>query len=268
MCVEYRYTYECPTKHCANRSLYCTQNVFCIDGDCTKTTPTKNDDFGKDAAELAAAAKAAEDAAKQKQAGGEIRLFSGHKEECSYTVAGINNCCDEKGWAHGILGCSDHQKKLADDYKHYLVTYIGEYCHNKPLGVCITKHKVYCVFNSKMARIIQDYGRDQIGKSYGHDSDADCSGYTIDQFQKLNFNVMDFVNPRYMYRDGKPNKAAGIAGDMHENNPDAKAWSDAINRRMHDDIDHKRPTPDKRNYAIKNQKNALLNAILEQEGQR
>lgn len=243
-CVKYDYTYECPTQKCTDHSLYCTNNVFCIDGKCTTPKPTQNKDFGQSASELAAVAKAAGDAAAQYKAGQTIRLFSGHKQECSYTVAGINNCCDESGWAHGILGCTDQQKKLANDYKHYLVTYVGDYCHNRVLGVCITKHKVYCVYDSKMARIIEEYGRDQIGKTYGDPEEASCDGMTLDEFQRLNFNVMDFIDPNYMYPGGAPNHAAGIAGDMSMHSPGQGDWKKAIDDRIKQDIDNNRPSAD------------------------
>ena len=55
-CVEYLYTYECPTKVCDGTSLYCGKDIFCIDGDCTNKKPTQNKNFGQDASALASVA--------------------------------------------------------------------------------------------------------------------------------------------------------------------------------------------------------------------
>lgn len=248
-CVKYQYTYECPSKVCKTHSIYCANDVFCIDGHCAKQTPTQNQDFGQSTAELAAAAKAAQDAADQKQAGGIITLFAGHKAECSYDVLGAEDCCKDSGWGNdaGLLNCSDDEKKLGKDKEHYLTSYVGTYCHNKILGQCVTKHKVYCVFDSKMARITQDYGRSQLGKSYGDPQNADCSGFSMDEFQKINFNVIDFVDPIYIYPGGGPNQAAGIAGDMSVDAPSSSDMANEINKRINDDIHNNTPSSDKSN---------------------
>ncbi|MDA7742523.1 conjugal transfer protein TraN [Francisellaceae bacterium] len=260
-CSQYQDTYSCPVKKCAMQ-LVCAKDVFCIDGDCVKKTPTKNTHFGQDASELAAAAAAAKDFNKQDQ----VSLFNGQRMDCSVAALGFNDCCDDSGWGKNIhLGsCSDAEKKLGDDKEKYLVTYVGEYCsHRLPVvGTCTAHKRVYCDYSSRMARIVNDYGRSQIGKSYGSAENADCSGFTIDQFQKLDFNTIDFIDPIYIYNNFRSpkeaNKKAGIAGDMNVNSPSQGAMNDEINKRIHDDLDHQASSSPALNSSIKRLKSEII----------
>ena len=69
---------------------------------------------------------------------------------------------------------------------------VGSYCSHKVLGSCITKKESYCCFNSKLARIIHQQGRPQIGRTWGDEKSPDCSGFTLDQIGRLNFDRMNF----------------------------------------------------------------------------
>lgn len=70
--------------------------------------------------------------------------------------------------------------------------YGGSYCSANFLGSCVTTRQNYCCFNSKLALIIQEQGRPQIGKPWGSPQALDCSGYTIPQLGTLDFSKMDF----------------------------------------------------------------------------
>ena len=51
----------------------------------------------------------------------------------------------------------------------------------------------YCVFDNKLARIIQYQGRSgQLGIGFGGASSPDCRGITVDELQKIDFNAMDY----------------------------------------------------------------------------
>lgn len=263
LCVEYNYTYECPKQVCDGVNLYCGNNIFCIDGDCATQTPTQNKDFGQDVSELAAVTGAIDDF----NANDHVNMFSGQAKECSVDAAGFKDCCQDSGWGTniGLAQCSDDEKQLGEDKKHYLVSYIGEYCHNKVLGVCTSYHKVYCVWDNTMARITQDYGRPQIGLTMGSPESPNCSGFTIDQFAELDFNAMNFVDPIYIYPYGSPNQAAGLAGDMSVNSPSDDEMSDAITQRIEDDINNNTPTPSTSDdQALAQSQHRLQQAVMAQ----
>src|SRR3546814_1881297 len=69
---------------------------------------------------------------------------------------------------------------------------IGSYCSKSFLGVCSTKRKAYCCFESKLTRIIQEQGRPQINKPWGKPKEEQCAGFTIDEFSRLDMSQMDF----------------------------------------------------------------------------
>jgi conjugal transfer mating pair stabilization protein TraN len=264
-CVKLSRTYECPTKQCDDHTLYCAQHVFCSDGKCVKQTPTQNKDFGGAASELAGAANAAKEAVPQQNNGQSINVFTGQHQECSIALLNYQDCCKDSGWGKntGLAKCSDSEKKLGSDKEHYLTTYVGSYCAHRTLTVCTSTHKVYCVYTSKLARIIADYGRAQLHKSYGGAEHADCSGFTMEEFQKLNFNLMDFVDPIYIYPNGSHNTSAGVANDQSISGPSANDMANSINKQIQNDINNHSAGPGQ----VPNL-NALANAVRKQvEGQ-
>ena len=52
---------------------------------------------------------------------------------------------------------------------------------------CIERSESYCCFNSRLARIIQEEGRKQTGKSWGSAKNPDCSGFTFRRVRNIGF---------------------------------------------------------------------------------
>ena len=72
-----------------------------------------------------------------------------------------------------------------------LCVHAGSYCSSKFLGTCLTKKESYCCFNSRLARIVNQQGRAQLGRGYGDAKSPDCSGITVEELQRLDFSRMD-----------------------------------------------------------------------------
>ena len=200
-CVVQEATYQCPKQKCEPMKIPCTKNLFCLDGNCATTSPTKNNNFDQAVAYLAAAAEAAKEVAKQNRE--HPVIFAGRAMECSENViSGVTkDCCgiSPSGFLEGkILKCDDEEKELAKRKEQGTAIYVGEYCHTKDpiLKICLSHHKAYCVFDSKIARIIQHDGRrGQLGIGFGHaakDSKPDCRGITPEELGKMDFKQMDF----------------------------------------------------------------------------
>jgi conjugal transfer mating pair stabilization protein TraN len=51
--------------------------------------------------------------------------------------------------------------------------------------------KSSCCFNSKIARIIIEQGRSQLGMGWGSAQSPDCRGFTPDEMSRLKFDKMD-----------------------------------------------------------------------------
>ncbi len=231
-CIQYQDSYQCPVNQCPMK-VVCLNNTFCSNGNCTQHISTQNKNFGKDVSELAAVGKGAEDANKTN----DMTLFSGHPLSCRKKPLGYINCCVDKGWGKNIhlAHCSEDEKQLGYDKEHYLATYIGEYCsHRLPIvGTCTDHKKVYCVFDSKMSRIIQEQGRlAQLGQTMGTPSAPNCNGISLEDFQRLNLDEINFQNPVYPYPDGTNLDSAGIIDDLNPQFPTNQAVIDRIKEHL------------------------------------
>jgi conjugal transfer mating pair stabilization protein TraN len=90
------------------------------------------------------------------------------------------------------LGCDREEILLHQRDAQGLCAYVGTYCSDKILDVCVTKKKAYCCFESKLTRIIQEQGRAQLGKSWAKPKREQCAGFTVEEFAQLDLSRMDF----------------------------------------------------------------------------
>lgn len=90
-----------------------------------------------------------------------------------------------------IYACEDAELELGAKKALKLCHYIGSYCDQKVLGVCVLKKKSYCCFNSPFGRIMQEQIRPQLGISWGSAKHPDCSGITIAQLSSTDFSKVD-----------------------------------------------------------------------------
>lgn len=70
----------------------------------------------------------------------------------------------------------------------------GSRCKVKVFGSCLQRMSVFCCFSTKLARIINEQGRSQIGRGWGKNSNPDCSGFTVEEFSQLDLNKIDFAD--------------------------------------------------------------------------
>ncbi|MCB2080890.1 MAG: conjugal transfer protein TraN, partial [Novosphingobium sp.] len=153
-CETWERIYECPLPGTDSSTQYvCDGDVYCIDGSCETIERTANDEF-KDAV----TALHAMDEARGQFDPETLTLFRGTHNTCSSKVFGVLNCCKGKGFPliPGIsllvaLGCSREEVLLHERDAQGLCAYVGTYCSDKFLGVCLTKKKVYCCFESKLS---------------------------------------------------------------------------------------------------------------------
>ena len=91
------------------------------------------------------------------------------------------------------MHCSQKEKELGKAKENGTATYVGQYEDDCALGICVKKSKVYCVFPTKLARIIQEQGRQkQLGRHFGSAKHPDCSGITAEELQQIDFSQIDF----------------------------------------------------------------------------
>nr|WP_232843195.1 conjugal transfer protein TraN [Allopontixanthobacter confluentis] len=195
-CETWERIYECPLPAGdSDATQYvCDGDVYCIDGSCETIERNANDEF-KDAV----TALHAMDEARGAFDPDTLTLFRGTRNTCSSKVFGVLNCCKGKGFPliPGIsllvaLGCDREEVLLHQRDAQGLCAYVGTYCSKKFLGVCLTKRKAYCCFESKLARILQEQGRRQLPKPWDKPKEEQCEGFTLDEFAQLDLSQMDF----------------------------------------------------------------------------
>ena len=165
----------------------CDGDVYCLGGECDTILRTPNTEF-KDAA---VALNAASQAGKEFDPNN-LTLFKGTRTTCGKAIFGFYNCCVPRGFPV-LASCSATEKALAVNQKKGLCTYVGTYCSNKSFfGICLEKKEAHCCFLSKISRILQEQGRQQLGKPWGDPKTEKCLGFTITEFQSLDLSRMDF----------------------------------------------------------------------------
>ncbi|HCI7777671.1 TPA: conjugal transfer protein TraN, partial [Escherichia coli] len=155
----------------------------------------KSNDFAEAVSQLAALAAAGKDVAALN--GVDVRVFTGQAKFCKKAAAGYSNCCKDSGWGQdiGLAKCSSDEKALAKAKSNKLTVSVGEFCSKKVLGVCLEKKRSYCQFDSKLAQIVQQQGRNgQLRIGFGSAKHPDCRGITVDELQKIQFDRLDFTN--------------------------------------------------------------------------
>ena len=193
-CLHEYATYSCETRT-SGQVMICGGDTFCLDGDCERAQNGKNNDFAPVVSALAALAAAGKDVAAINSVN--VRAFTGSAKFCKKFAAGFSNCCKDGGWGQdvGLASCSSEEKALGKAKENKLTVSIGEFCSKKVLGVCLEKKRSYCQFDSKLAQIVQQQGRNgQLHIGFGKASSPDCRGITQTELQQINFEALDFSN--------------------------------------------------------------------------
>ncbi|SON53437.1 type-F conjugative transfer system mating-pair stabilization protein TraN [Vibrio tapetis] len=189
VCVEEEVQKSCPEKTCHTTALECGEQSFCLDGDCYQETPKLNVNFDKSVAALAGLAEAVKDV------GSPPKIFTGKPMQCEKKIAGFNDCCSDSGWGQGLgAKCSEQEKALGKAKGKGLTLYVGEFCAKKILGACLRHKRSYFVYDSKLAKIIQQQGAmSQLGKGLGSSERPTCAPLTPEELGQINFEHIDFA---------------------------------------------------------------------------
>jgi conjugal transfer mating pair stabilization protein TraN len=179
--------------------LQCKGIEYCVGGDCEQIKYEPNKNFGQAMSSLSALRNLQNDKDIEGCKNGDskkCRVFKGDAQMCRINPFGTRNCCKDKGWLTDLklASCNPEEKLLANNKDKGLCYAVGTYCSKKlkVIKTCRERKRSYCCFQSRIARIIHEQGRRQLGIGWGSASSPNCAPFTIEQLQKIDFGKIDF----------------------------------------------------------------------------
>lgn len=190
-CVLWEQTYNCPSGKAFGKSYRSSggKNPFCLSGDCADKSYDPNQDFGQVMSQMSVLKEAGDDL---KNFGS---IFKGLDWRCTRHCIGFKDCCGNgNGWgiSLNLASCDKMEQTLAELRAKKRCIQVGTYCAEKELGVCIRKKTTFCCYDTKLARIVQEQGKRQLGLGFGSPEQPQCQGLTIEQLAQLDFSKIDF----------------------------------------------------------------------------
>ncbi|WP_252176773.1 conjugal transfer protein TraN [Endozoicomonas sp. 4G] len=92
-----------------------------------------------------------------------------------------------------IYECETEEFELAAKKEVKSCTYVGSYCDNEVLGLCIEKREAYCCYNSPLSRIINEQAIPQLGRSFGSPENPQCGGIAMDEIDQIDWSKIDLT---------------------------------------------------------------------------
>jgi len=215
VCETYQINYHCEAR--CNKGHWevvsCDTDVYCAGDFCfpQEEPPADSEGFAEATTYIEIIKKTALEDPKTP------KIFEGKSYKCKKILGGVAaNCCNFSGILEGwLIGCSDEEHELAEKHKAGKCHYVGTWCCTKALFVCLAKCKRYCCFHSKLARIIHEQGRGQLGDDFaqgchlipdeknpgyfmsskecwGSPEDPICEGFKPEDLERINFEQIDF----------------------------------------------------------------------------
>jgi conjugal transfer mating pair stabilization protein TraN len=190
-CVLWEQTYSCPSgKRSAKRYRSSNkESPFCLTGDCADTSYKANNELLNVMSHLYALREAQNDLRNFKV------IFKGRHRWCTRNCVDFRDCCGSGGgWGVSLhlSSCDAQEIELRTLRDKNLCIQVGTYCAEKLLGVCLRKKTGFCCYETKMARLIQEQGRAQLGLGFGSPECPDCAGLSPEQLSQLDFSRINF----------------------------------------------------------------------------
>ena len=185
----------------------CGGVAWCVGADCDSVGGRANTGFVEATARLNMAT----------ELGGEefdrenLAFFKGQRRACNIHWGGLANCCKNSGALVGLANCSAEEQELAEERNAGNTHYLGKYCAKRTFfGFCIRRARAWCVFGSKLGRILQQQARSQLGIGWGS-----CRGFTVAEIEAVDFERLDLTEFTENLLDGgkEPSVTLPESGD-------------------------------------------------------
>ncbi len=161
----------------------CGRVTYCVGAGCETVRPEANTGFVEATTRLNMALELGGDEFDRNN----LRFFVGQRRACHIKLFGLANCCKNSGLLIGLGNCSASEKELAEERNAGNTHYLGRYCSKRTFfGVCIRRSRAWCVFGSKLGRILHQQARPQLGIGWGS-----CRGLSIAEVESIDFARVD-----------------------------------------------------------------------------
>ncbi|MXY39698.1 MAG: hypothetical protein F4Y62_07865 [Rhodospirillaceae bacterium] len=196
----------------------CGQVTYCVGAGCETVRSQANTGFVEATTRLNMALElGGEEFDRQ-----DMRFFKGKRRRCHIHFGGLANCCKNSGLLVGLANCSASEKELAKERNAGNTHYLGKRCSKKIVfGICVRRSRYWCVFGSKLGRILQQQGRRQLGIGWGS-----CRGFTVAEIERIDFARLDLSEFTENLMDGSMEPAVTL--------PEAGATQSIMKDRVRD----------------------------------
>ena len=196
----------------------CGQVTYCVGAGCETVSPEANTGFVNATTRLNMALELGGEEFDR----GDMRFFKGKKRRCHIHFGGLADCCKNSGLLVGLANCSASERELAEERNAGNTHYLGRYCSKRTFfGVCIRHSRAWCVFGSRLGRILQQQGRAQLGIGWGS-----CRGLTVAEIEGIDFASLDLSEFTEDLMDASKAPSVSL--------PDAGDTSEAMRTRIRD----------------------------------
>ncbi len=185
----------------------CGSVSYCVGVGCETVEPQANTGFVNATTRLNMALELGGDEFDRQ----DMRFFTGQRRACHIKLFGLANCCKNSGLLVGMGNCSASERELAEERNAGNTHYLGRYCSKRAFfGACIRRSRAWCVFGSKLGRILQQQGRAQLGIGW-----SSCRGLTVAEIEGIDFARLDLSEFTEDLMDGsrEPSVSLPDAGD-------------------------------------------------------
>lgn len=124
--------------------------------------------------------------------GKDVEIFRGERMqcECSFIQGALYDCCKKmEGLAIStyLARCNAEEQSLAERRHAGQCHHVG----SKKENLKTQTIQVFCCFPTKLARILHEQGREQLGIKWGKTDSPECRGFSLAELQRIDFTKID-----------------------------------------------------------------------------
>jgi conjugal transfer mating pair stabilization protein TraN len=156
---------------------------------------TKNEDFGSAISTLSIFSELEQNLSTENTDHlNSVKIFKGEPRKCqkSFLEGNVFDCCkamDGLAVKVKLARCTTPEQCLSEDRHEGKCHFVDT---QKVKLSTVTEH-IYCCFSSKLARIIQEEGRKQLGIKWGDAEKPKCRGLSLEELKRIDFSRLDLT---------------------------------------------------------------------------